>query len=203
MTKEKFNEMYNLNLTGKIEKDYKGLNYLSWANAYKLAVEQDPNFKFEVLEDSDGFPLFSRGNCHIIKTEVTMFGETKRMFLPVMNNKHQAVENPNSRDINDTIMRCLVKNIALFGIGLSLYTGEDLENIIKTPEQRLKEEEEKAKINDMPTDKDRKIFIEVLKTKCSNEEFLQACKDTKINPNTGTMTELRYLRTVLESRKAS
>ena len=29
-------------------------------------------------------------------------------------------------DINKTIMRCLVKNLAMFGLGLCLYAGEDL-----------------------------------------------------------------------------
>lgn len=203
MKKELFESMYMLDLSGKVEKDYKGLNYISWANAYKLAMERDPEFKFEVLEDSDGFPLFSRGGCHMVKTVVTMFGETKKMFLPVMDNKHRAVENPDSRDVNDTIMRCLVKNIALFGIGLSLYVGEDLEQF-KTPDQLMKEAEDKLKADDMPTPKDRKIFIDVLKSKHSNEEILKACKDTEIDPDTATMSELKYLRQILwNSKKVS
>lgn len=200
MKKELFDSMYMLDLTGKIEKDYKGLNYISWANAYKLAMEQDPQMTFEVLEDADGFPLFSKGDCHIVKTAVTMFGETKKMFLPVMDNRHNAVAEPNTRQISDSIMRCLVKNIALFGIGLSLYTGEDLEQF-KTPEQLMKEAEDKIRTEDMPTPKDRKIFIDVLKSKHSNEDFLKACQDTKIDPNTATMSELKYLRNVLKSSK--
>ena len=203
MKKEMFDSMYMLDLTGKVEKDYKGLNYISWANAYKLAMEQDPNFTFEVLEDADGFPLFSRGTCHMVKTTVTMFGETKKMFLPVMDNRHNAVAEPNTRQISDSIMRCLVKNIALFGIGLSLYTGEDLEQF-KSPEQLMKEAEDKLKADDMPTPKDRKIFIDVLKSKHSNEEILKACKDTEIDPDTATMSELKYLRQILwNSKKVS
>ena len=202
MKKEMFESMYLLDLTGKVEKDYKGLNYISWANAYKLAMEQDPQMTFEVLEDADGFPLFSKGDCHIVKTAVTMFGETKKMFLPVMDNKKNAVKVPDSRDVNDSIMRCLVKNIALFGIGLSLYVGEDLEEL-KSPEQLMKQAEDKLKADDMPTPKDRKIFIDVLKSKHSNEEILKACKDTEIDPNTATMSELKYLRQVLGSKKVS
>lgn len=200
MKKELFKSMYMLDLTGKVEKDYKGLNYISWANAYKLAMEQDPNFTFEVLEDADGFPLFSRGGCHMVKTSVTMFGETKKMFLPVMDNRHNAVAEPNTRQISDSIMRCLVKNIALFGIGLSLYTGEDLEQF-KAPEQLMKEAEDKIKIEDTPSPEDRKIFIDVLKSQYSNEVIEKACKDSDIDLANATKSELKYLRNVLKSSK--
>ena len=38
----------------------------------------------------------------------------------------KAVENPNARHISDAKMRCLVKCLALFGLGMYLYQGEDL-----------------------------------------------------------------------------
>ena len=135
----KFQELYTLDITNYIKKDYKGLKYLSWATAYKLALLQDPNISFKILENENGLPIFSQGKIHFVKTEVTMFNETKKMILPVMDNKHNAVEEPDSRDINDTIMRCLVKNIALFGLGLSLYVGEDIANcdlIINTTDEK-------------------------------------------------------------------
>ena len=126
MEKKKFDELYSIDINPHIEKDYKGLSYLSWATAYKLAMDNDPTMTYEIVQDNDGMPFFSRGNVHIVKTKVTMFGETKEMFLPIMDNKHNAVDKPNSRQINDNIMRCLAKNIAMFGIGLPLYVGEDL-----------------------------------------------------------------------------
>lgn len=126
MKKEIFDELYGININPHIEQDYKGLSYLSWATAYKLAMDKDPAMKYEIVQDNDGMPFFSRGDVHIVKTKVTMFGETKEMFLPIMDNKHNAVAKPNSRQVNDNIMRCLAKNIAMFGIGLPLYVGEDL-----------------------------------------------------------------------------
>ena len=126
MEKQKFDELYSIDINPHIEKDYKGLSYLSWATAYKLAMDNDPNMSYEILEDNDGIPFFTRGQVNLVKTKVTMFGETKTMILPVMDNKHNAVSEPNSRQINDNIMRCLAKNIAMFGIGLPLYVGEDL-----------------------------------------------------------------------------
>lgn len=134
MEKQKFDELYSIDINPHIEKDYKGLSYLSWATAYKLAMDNDPNMSYEILEDNDGIPFFTRGQVNLVKTKVTMFGETKTMILPVMDNKHNAVSEPNSRQINDNIMRCLAKNIAMFGIGLPLYVGEDLAQF-RQPEQ--------------------------------------------------------------------
>jgi phage protein len=126
MKKEIFDELYGININPHVEQDYKGLSYLSWATAYKLAMDKDPAMNYEIVQDNDGMPFFSRGDVHIVKTKVTMFGETKEMFLPIMDNKHNAIAKPNSRQVNDNIMRCLAKNIAMFGIGLPLYVGEDL-----------------------------------------------------------------------------
>lgn len=126
-TTNKFKEMLNVDVREHLEKDFKGLNYLSWATAYQLMMENDATATYEVLEDADGIPLFSRGNIHFVKTSVTMFGQTKTMQLPVMDNKHNAVDMPNSRQVSDCIMRCLVKNIAMFGIGLRVFRKEGLD----------------------------------------------------------------------------
>ncbi|MBR8750412.1 hypothetical protein IX317_002134 [Fusobacterium sp. DD29] len=157
MTLEKFDELYKIDLQNKIEQDYKGLNYLSWATAYKLAMEKDPTMKYEILEDQDGIPFFSRGKVHIVKTIVTMFGESKAMILPIMDNKHNAVDTPNARQVNDNIMRCLAKNIAMFGIGLPLYVGEDLKQFdedqpVKQPDKPSKSSKSKE-VNKKDLDK--------------------------------------------------
>jgi len=55
-----------------------------------------------------------------------------------MDNRNNAVMQPNSRAISDTKMRCLVKAIAMFGLGSYIYAGEDLPQDTTTisPEQR-------------------------------------------------------------------
>lgn len=194
MKKEMFDSMYMLDLTGKVEKDYKGLNYISWANAYKLAMEQDPEFKFEVLEDADGFPLFSKGDCHIVKTSVTMFGETKKMFLPVMDNKKNAVKSPDSRDVTDSIMRCLVKNIALFGIGLSLYVGEDLTGI---------KEQTNPKVETILSKEQRTAAIKIIYKLGTPEEVEQALKNCNIKDlDVATAEQFNQLKKYLKNKKA-
>lgn len=134
---ELFRKLYNLDVTPLV-KGYKTgnreLTYLSWANAWQLLKHQDEGATYEVCVANDGFPLFSRGSLHFVKTVVTAFGRSETCWLPVMDNKHNAITNPNGRQVNDSIMRCLAKNVALFGIGLKLYTGEDLKQYSDIPD---------------------------------------------------------------------
>lgn len=183
MKKELFDEMYSMNINPYIEKDYKGLSYLSWATAYKLAMDKDPAMTYEILEDSDGMMFFSRGDVHIVKTTVTMFGEIKKMILPIMDNKHNAVTKPNSRQVNDNIMRCLVKNIAMFGIGLPLYVGEDLKQF-EEDKKEMSEKEKKAKavkmINDLIGNKEENNNLMLDIVARFNKNSLLECSDKEL-----------------------
>jgi hypothetical protein len=51
------------------------------------------------------------------------------MQLPVMNYKNQAVKNPDAMQVNTAMQRCLAKAIALHGIGLYIFQGEDLADL--------------------------------------------------------------------------
>ena len=193
MKKEIFDELYGININPHIEQDYKGLSYLSWATAYKLAMDKDPAMNYEIVQDNDGMPFFSRGDVHIVKTKVTMFGETKEMFLPIMDNKHNAVAKPNSRQVNDNIMRCLAKNIAMFGIGLPLYVGEDLAQF----------KDDKKKVDD--TERKKKAIEEI--TKLANTEDLYnevlevAAKFGKNSLLDCTLEELKKIYTELKNKR--
>lgn len=193
MKKEIFDELYGININPHIEQDYKGLSYLSWATAYKLAMDKDPAMNYEIVQDNDGMPFFSRGDVHIVKTKVTMFGETKEMFLPIMDNKHNAVAKPNSRQVNDNIMRCLAKNIAMFGIGLPLYVGEDLAQF----------KNDKKKADD--TERKKKAIEEI--TKLANTEDLYnevlevAAKFGKNSLLDCNLDELKNIYTELKNKR--
>ena len=193
MKKEIFDELYGININPHIEQDYKGLSYLSWATAYKLAMDKDPAMKYEIVQDNDGMPFFSRGDVHIVKTKVTMFGETKEMFLPIMDNKHNAVAKPNSRQVNDNIMRCLAKNIAMFGIGLPLYVGEDLAQF----------KDDKKKTDDSER---KKNAIEEITKLANTEDLYNEVLDIagKFNKNSlldCTLEELKKIYTELKNNK--
>ena len=123
-------------------------------------MEKDPTMTYQVYTANDGLPFFSRGDIHFVKTRICMFGEIKEMMLPVMDNKHNAVSKPNSRQINDCIMRCLVKNIAMFGLGLPLYINEDLAELEKKEvenkkpmQPELTKDKMVAKLMDLPDEK--------------------------------------------------
>ena len=71
----------------------------------------------------------------MVFTMVTVEEQSYEMWLPVMDFKNKAVKEADMMDINKTIMRCLVKNLAMFGLSLYIYAGEDL------PEQELIDKE--------------------------------------------------------------
>lgn len=118
------------------------LTYLSWVWAWQQVKSNYPDANYEVRH-WDGKPfLFDEYLGYMVETSVTIQGETMCMWLPVMDSKNKAmkqfpydyktrsgnktVEAASMFDVNTAIMRCLVKNIAMFGLGLYIYAGEDL-----------------------------------------------------------------------------
>src|SRR5574344_2130444 len=129
-----------------------GLTYLSWAWAWGIVKENFPDANYRVRQ-YDGRPyLFDENLGYLVTTEVTIQGETIEMSLPVMDGANKAqkhvaylypvkeyksgkwtgnfidknVEPATMFDINTAIMRCLTKNLAMFGLGHYIYAGEDL-----------------------------------------------------------------------------
>jgi hypothetical protein len=100
------------------------LTYLSWTWAYATMMEHYPNFKY-IFSDNEVHPDGTvTVHCHGFIGDVA-----HEMWLPVMDPKSKfggAKMAPTARDISDTKMRCLVKCIAMFGLGLYIFAGEDL-----------------------------------------------------------------------------
>jgi hypothetical protein len=142
--KSVFERLSAINLNEHVEKK-KDLTYLSWAWAWSATKKECPDATYEILPtDYDEVLGFM---CH---TEVTIEGETLGMWLPVMDGANKSmlktsytyttrfgdktVEPATTFDINKTLMRCLVKNLAMFGLGIYIYAGEDLpEAEVSTP----------------------------------------------------------------------
>jgi hypothetical protein len=115
-----FNELRKINVNEHVER--KGnLSYLSWAWAVDVLLQNDPMATWEFPE-----PRTYPDGSVMVFCNVTALEKTMRMQLPVMDNKNQAIKNPDARKISDATMRCLAKCIACFGIGLYIYAGEDL-----------------------------------------------------------------------------
>ena len=105
-----------------------GFDYLSWVWGWAEALKVDPNADFVPVLTPDGQDYWSDGKTARVYVDVTILGATKRMWLPVMDFRNQAipVERINSCDVNKAIMRCAVKCLAKFGLGLYIYGGDDL-----------------------------------------------------------------------------
>jgi hypothetical protein len=131
-----FERLSAINVNDRIEKK-SNLSYLSWAWAWSEVKRACPDARYDINETeyADGLGFM----CH---TTVTIEGETLEMWLPVMDGANKSmmkqaysyktkygdkqVESATTFDINKTIMRCLVKNLAMFGLGLYIFAGEDL-----------------------------------------------------------------------------
>lgn len=127
MEKKVFETLSQLNCNKFVEKK-NDLSYISWANAWMLCKEQFPDANYKVCH-YDGKPWLEDANLgYMVSTEVTIAGETIGMSLPVLDYRNKAlpVGKATMFDINTAIMRCLTKNLAMFGLGLYIYAGEDL-----------------------------------------------------------------------------
>jgi len=97
------------------------LTYLSWAWAYGIMMRNYPEMQFYIADDE-----VQQDGTILVNVIVTIGDMTRKMWLPVMDNRNKPVANPNAFQINTTRMRCLTKCFALFGLGHYIYAGEDL-----------------------------------------------------------------------------
>jgi Protein of unknown function (DUF1071) len=115
----KYAERRKIDVSEHIEKK-NGLSYLSWAWAVDTLLLHDETANWEYVE-----PI-KFNNTLMVQVKVHAFGTTRKCLLPVMNHRNQAVDNPDAFQVNTAYMRCLAKAIAMHGIGLYIYNGEDL-----------------------------------------------------------------------------
>ena len=161
MTQEAFVKLYSTDCSAHIEKkdcgNGRSLSYLSWAWAWAEFAAVHPDATYEVVK-FNGLPYLSDATMGIVVyTRVTVDGLTREMWLPVMDSSNKAmkleaytykqynsykqrwedkyVKAADMFDINKTIMRCLTKNLAMFGLGLSIYAGEDVPQTLTALEE--------------------------------------------------------------------
>ena len=119
MTNLIYSDLRKINVNEHTEK--KGqLTYLSWAWAVHYLLEDDPTATWQYHEPQ----IFAE--TMMVFCSVTAFGKTMTSQLPVLDYKNKAIKNPTAMDVNTAMQRCLAKAIALHGIGLYIYSGEDL-----------------------------------------------------------------------------
>jgi hypothetical protein len=115
----KFNELRKINVNDHIEKK-NGLSYLSWAWAVDTLLSHDPAATWSYDEPK------TFGKTLMVFCTVKAFDKSMTAQLPVLDYRNQAIENPNAMQVNTAMQRCLAKAIALHGIGLYIYAGEDI-----------------------------------------------------------------------------
>ena len=144
-----FEALRSLNVNDKCEKR-ENLTYLSWANAWGEFCKVYPSATYRIINNpTTNLPYFVDPTIGVmVFTQVTANDQTHQMWLPVLNSAqkpmklepydyqvwdrnnrqyvNKTVEAVTMFDINKTLMRCLVKNLAMFGLGLYIYAGEDL-----------------------------------------------------------------------------
>ena len=146
-----FEKLYNINLSSKV-KEKIGLSYLSWADAWSELKKVYPDATWNIyhrtihteevktIKDTDGtetviktsydneVPYFTDGRTAFVKVGVIVEGVEEIEELPVMDNRNNAVQLSmvSSTLVNKAIQRAFVKACARHGLGLYIYSGEDL-----------------------------------------------------------------------------
>jgi hypothetical protein len=167
-------ELLSLNVNEKTE-EKNGLTYLSWSWAWAELLKKYPTATYEIVKFEDNGKLvpymFDKETGYMVFTKLTIENITREMWLPVMDGankamldheytytvrdyktgevKEKTVAKANMFDINKTIMRCLTKNLAMFGLGLYIYSGEDLPEDNRTVSNEQIKELEKL-VEDIP-----------------------------------------------------
>lgn len=119
-----FAELAKLDISEHVEK--KGeFSYLSWTWAVDRLRRIRPDASWEVKR-FDGVPYLKTDVGYFVEVAVTVGGTTLSQIHPVLDKRNRPIPEPDAFDINTSIQRCLVKAIALHGLGLYIYAGEDL-----------------------------------------------------------------------------
>lgn len=228
------NEHTEVKDTGKTK-----LTYLSWAWAWAEVKKKFPDATYEIVK-FNGIPyVFDEKTGYMVYTTVTIGGITHEMWLPVMDGNNRAmldrpyevqtkynkftVQPATMFDVNKTIMRCLTKNLAMFGLGLYIYAGEDLPEVTdevvqatpakttskaktvattEKPTESETEEKPKAKVQFSPA-------MIKLSNYCNENGFTQEEKrkviiDCKLKPDSAddlVEVAMKYASDMLEKKK--
>ena len=131
--------------SGKVSK----LKYLSWAYAQRIAKSLDNEFKWGLVVNENGSCIHE----NTVIVEMMFEGKTEKLRYPILNNMNQPISNPTGADINNAQMRGMAKLFAMMsGIGLYLYTNEDIESI----GEEIEKPQASVQKNKVPTAKEKR-----------------------------------------------
>ena len=124
--KDVWDKLSKIDCSDKIEKKM-NLSYLSWAWAWGVLQEHYPQAQYIFYQGDNDVPYvqFPDGTAEV-RCRVSIDNLSREMWLPVMDFKNNAVQNPNSMEVNKAKMRCLTKCLGMYGLGHYIYAGEDV-----------------------------------------------------------------------------
>ncbi len=154
-------------------------NYLSWAHAVRELLKACPEATWEVhlFENADGTkqPYMKNGTGSYVQVSVNVDNVVRSQIHPVLDHRNQPIDNANAFQINTSIQSCLAKAIALHGLGLYIFAGEDLPEADPLTEAQAYELNELAsKIQDEDT---RNTIYEAINEKQIDAGNFEACKE--------------------------
>ena len=181
---DKFRELNSRDVSAHVEKK-QNLNYLSWAYVQQELTKEDPNYSERVIEfpypdsTNENFfvPYLKTNEGYMVCVELTVFGVTKREWLPVLDYRNKPVTVGSSTaifDINKATKRCMVKCAAKFGLGNYLYLGEEAPDVSDELKELL--------------DKEAKEFIKIAEQSDKGSQFEGQIKKLK-NMNVDTLNK--------------
>ena len=160
-------------------------NYLSWSYAVRELLKVCPTATWEIhtFKNVDGTdqPYMKNGTGAYVQVSVDVEGIVRTQIHPVLDHRNQTIKEPNAFEINTSIQRCLAKAIALHGLGLYIFAGED-----------LPEGDEVTK-----TEKDAAIKLaSKIKDKGVRKEIVDGLNDGKVDSNNyGSV--IRYIEKII------
>ena len=164
--KSNYQKLTEISIKSKVER--KGnLDYLSWANAWDMLKKQHPKAQRTVYEsEHTGLNYFTDGKTAYVKVGITVGDMEHIDHLPVMDYRNNSIslDKVTSTDVNKTIQRSTAKAIAMHGLGLSLWTGEDVPELQAPAPQPAKMKSITLNIGD-------DNWVKVLKYVADNKEL--------------------------------
>lgn len=153
--KNNFEILYNTDVRDRMYQK-QGLSYIPWATAWSEVAKVFPDATYEIVKFGEKQLPYTESDLGImVFTTVTIDGITREMCLPCMDSSNKAMKSVEYSyktksgertvspatmfDVNKTIMRCLAKNLAMFGLGLHLWTKEEAPESVLDCEKLQKE----------------------------------------------------------------
>ena len=178
-----------ISVADKVEK--KGAYpYLSWAWAWHYVKQEYPTANRIVYENEMGVPYFTDGKFANVKVGIVINGIEHIDYLPILDNANRPIPltKLNSFNVNNSVQRATAKAIAMHGLGLSLWIGEDTGRLNEVKDKPV---QNKVQTFELTTDKWDKVLMYVAKNKDKGLDYIVAQLSTKYKVTPAIKTKLK------------